>query len=237
MLRRTLLFASAFALIASAGCGRFVDGSGVAATETRPLGDVTEVSLSGTGTVIIVPGEVNRVIVSADDNVLPLLETKTEGNKLTLSTKSGYAINEKTPITYTVFIKKLEKVSLSGSGNISGEGLMGESLEMKVSGSGDIAMKGLDHNTLDVKVSGSGNVTLGGNANKLTTKVSGSGKLEAQELHVSHADISVSGSGDMKVWATDELKVRVSGSGDVRYKGRPKIDEKVSGSGSVKPLE
>ena len=112
--------------ITDAATGIVLGSIGVRWNETRDVGDITEVALSGSGTVIIVPGEANRVIVTADDNVVPLIESKTEGNKLTLSTKSGYAINEKIPITYTVFVKKLEKVSLSGSGNISGEGLAGE---------------------------------------------------------------------------------------------------------------
>jgi hypothetical protein len=236
MLRRAFLVASAFALVGSAGCGHFVDGSGVSATETRDVGEVTEVALTGGGTLIIVPGDTNRVIVTADDNVLPLVVTKTEGNKLTLTTKNGYAISEKVPITYTLFVKKLEKLSVTGSGTASGEGLMGESLELSVTGSGDVTMKGLDQNAVSVRVTGSGNVALSGNANKLTAKVTGSGKVEANELKAGTADVTVSGSGDLNVWATDDLKVRVSGSGDVRYKGRPKIDEKVSGSGSVKPM-
>src|SRR5689334_4814607 len=64
-----------------------VEGSGTPATEEREIGDVSEVVLSGVGDLTIVPGAVPALSVTADDNVLPALETETVNGKLTLRTR------------------------------------------------------------------------------------------------------------------------------------------------------
>jgi hypothetical protein len=240
MLRRVFrlsLLASALALGAIVGCNLIgVDGSGTAATETREVGDVTEVTLAGVGDLVVVPGEKTKLVVTADDNILPLLETKSEGGKLTLGVKSGHAVNPKTPITFTLFVKTLDKLTVSGAGNAAGEGLTGDKLEVKVSGAGNVSMTGLDYKEVAATVSGAGDITLGGAAEKLTAKISGAGDVKAAELKTATGDVTVSGAGDAAVWTTGELKARVSGAGDVRYKGSPKVDQKVSGSGTIKAM-
>ena len=242
MLRRVVrlsLFAGALAVGAVIGCnvlGPATDGSGTPATESRDVGDVTEVALVGVGDLVVVPGERTKLVVTADDNLLPLLETKSEGGKLTLGVKSGHNVNPKTPITFTLVVDRLERLSITGSGNAAGEGLTGEKLELKVSGSGNVSMTGLDYKEVSATISGSGEMTLGGTAERLTSTISGSGDVNAKELKAATGDVTVSGSGDVTLWATGELKARVSGSGDVRYKGSPRVDQKVSGSGTVKAM-
>ncbi len=98
MIRRAFklfMFASAIGLGGMIAWGTFhetVTGSGVPATEERSVGAVTEVILSGVGNLTVVQGEVPGLSVTADDNVLPLLETETSGRKLTIGTKTGYSI-------------------------------------------------------------------------------------------------------------------------------------------------
>jgi len=237
---RLALLASAFAVGGVVGCGLIgqpVEGSGKAATETREVGEVTDVTLSGIGDLVVVPGEKTKLVVTADDNILPLLESTAKDGKLTLGVKSGFSPNPKTPITYTLFVKRLDKLTVSGSGNASGEELAGDKLELKISGAGNVTMKGLEFKEVTATVSGAGNVTLAGTAQTMTARVSGAGDVEAKELKVGTADIHISGAGDANVWATGTLKASVSGAGDVRYKGSPSVEQKVSGAGSVKPID
>jgi hypothetical protein len=234
---RLALLASAFVVGGVIGCnliGEHVEGSGKAKTEERPVGDVTDVTLSGIGDLVVVQGEKTKLVVTADDNILPLLETKSEGGKLTLGVKHGFNLSPKTPITFTLTVKSLDKLTVSGAGNASGEALAGDKLEVRVSGAGNVTMTALDYKEVGATVSGAGDVTLAGTAEKLTAHVSGAGDIKAKELRVASAEVSVSGAGDIGVWATADLKARVSGAGDVRYKGSPKVDQHVSGSGTVK---
>jgi Putative auto-transporter adhesin, head GIN domain len=242
MIRRAfkfLLFASALGVGALLACTAFtetVDGSGNPATEDRAVGPVTEVALSGIGNLTVVQGDVPGLSVTADDNILPLLETETSGRKLTIRTKTGFSIHPSGPINYTLTVPKLEKVSVSGSGNVMAERLTGDNLTIKLSGSGSASLREVACKELTLTISGSGTTSMSGTADKVTTKISGSGDIDAAGLKVKTAEVQVSGSGTASVWATDELNVRVSGSGDVKYKGTPKIEQKVSGSGKVKSV-
>jgi hypothetical protein len=213
-----------------------VDGSGVAATEPRPVGTVTRVELEGVGELVVTRSDRPGLTVTADDNLLPLLETVTSGNRLTLRVRDGVNLTSHTPIVYRLSVRSLEQVSVSGAGSVSGDGLAGDELAVKVSGAGNVALSGLDVRDLKVNLSGAGNATLSGTARSLTTKVSGAGKVKAADLKVAAVDANISGAGGMTVWATDSLKARVSGAGGVKYKGTPTVEQKVSGAGKVAPL-
>jgi len=242
MIRRAckfLLFASALGVGALLACTAFtetVEGSGNPATEDRSVGAVNEVVLSGVGNLTVIPGDVPSLSVTADDNILPLIETETSGRKLTISTKSWYSLRPKSPINYTLTVPRLEKLSVSGSGNVKAERLTGDNIAIKLSGAGNAVLREVTCKTLALTLSGAGNATMSGTADRVTARISGAGDIDAAGLKVGTADVQVSGAGNASVWATDELKVRVSGAGGVKYKGTPRIDQKVSGAGSIKPM-
>jgi len=234
-----LLFACAIGLggmVAWAVFRPTVDGSGNAVTEDRQVGDATAVVLSGIGDLTIVPGDAPALSVTADDNILPLIETETSGRKLTLGSKSHYNLRPKTKITYTLTVPKLEKVSVSGVGNVKAEKLTADSLTVTLSGAGNMTLREVTCKTLTVTLSGAGNATVAGTADKVTATISGAGDIDAAALKAGSVEVKVSGAGDATVWATDELKARVSGAGGIKYKGSPKVEQKVSGAGSIKPL-
>lgn len=236
---KVLLFASALgmgALLASAMFKETVAGSGNPATEERTVGPVTEVGLSGIGNLLVREGDVPGLIVTADDNILPLIETETSDRKLTIRARSGFSLHPRSPITYTLTVPKLEKLSISGAGSATVEQISGDTLTIKLSGAGSATLRDVTCKTLSLSLSGAGNAKLTGAAEKLTAKVSGAGDIDAAAFQAAVAEVQVSGAGNISVWATRNLKARVSGAGDVKYKGSPNIDRKVSGAGSVKPL-
>jgi hypothetical protein len=236
---KLVLFVGALAtggFIAAAVFKETVDGSGLAATEERDVGEVTEVQLKGIGQLVVKQGSLPGLTVTADDNVLPLIETETAGRKLTLALRDGYTVHTKTPITYTLTVPRLSKLSVSGSGSAVVDHLTGDTLTVRVSGSGKVQLSGLEYQALTVHLSGSGIATVSGTTHTLSTRVTGSGEIDAASLHAKIGEVQVSGSGAVAVWATDRLKLRVSGSGTVRYKGTPQLEQKRSGSGRVQPI-
>ena len=108
-----------------------VDGSGVPATEERDIGDVNEVVLSGIGELTIVPGAVTALSVTADDNVLPVIETESVNGKLTLRTKSRTSLRTKTKIAYTLTTPRLDAITVSGAGNVKSSRLESDNLTVK----------------------------------------------------------------------------------------------------------
>ena len=190
-----------------------VKGSGVVATETRDAFSFTEVRVSGSGEVTIEQTGTESVVVEAEDNLLPLLETRVADGVLHLGLKRNTSIRPMKPIRYRVTVKDLTGVAISGSGSVRATGI--------------------DTDRLTADISGSGSADLAGRADVVTLRVSGSGSYDASELQSKSVKVDISGSGDALVNAGDELDASISGSGSVRYGGDPDVRKRVSGSGTV----
>lgn len=244
MIRRALkltCFASALAaggLLALATTARTrVVGSGIPATERRDIGNATEVLLSDVGDLTVEQGAPPALRVTADDNVVPLIESRTEGRKLTLRTRSRTTISAKTPISYVLTVPSLDAVTISGAGSATAKGLKGDKLAVKVSGIGKVRLDDLSCQSLSLTLSGAGGAGLSGTADSLKLNLSGAGDIDARALRAKSAEVRLSGAGSAVVWADHELKARVSGAGGIRYKGHPQLEQKVSGAGHIRPLE
>jgi hypothetical protein len=231
------LFASALACGGMLAAGLFsepVRGSGNFATEERPIRPVQELVIADDMNATISQGSFLSLQLTADDNILPLLETRQSCGKLSLRSKSGYSLHPLTPVVAQITLPQFSKLTVSGTGNVQGVGLTTDELTVKLSGAANTTLTDLTCRKLTVNVSGAGTTTISGIAEKLVVQLSGAGDLDATGLKAAYVETRVSGAGSAKIWATDDLKMKVSGAGAIEYKGNPKIERKISGSGSVK---
>lgn len=231
----TMLFAGLLA--AREARGDSVNGSGKAKTEERLIGDANEVATTGGGIVEITLGEKPSVRVSADDNILPLLEVKNRNGKLTFGTKFGYEVNPMTPISYVVTIPQLKKLEVSEIGNVKGLNLKGNALTIKLSGAGHVILNDIDYKSLSLSLEGAGHATLTGTAENAMFQLDGTGKIDAEDLKAATIDANVAGNGKATLWATGDLKAKVSGTAKVEYKGQPRVEQSVSDKASLKAIE
>ncbi len=195
---------------------RTVKGSGNLKTEDRPVGSFDRVTLAGLGNVVVQLGEKEALTIEAEDNLLPEITSEVRGNELVLGTVTGVNLQPQKTIQYTVTVKSLSAVTLSGSGNIALPSLQAGALTVKISGSGSISGKGTA-DSLDVQLPGSGQVNMG-------------------DLQARTVQVSLPGSGTVTVWATETLDARIPGSGTIQYYGSPRVTENIQGSGSVNGL-
>jgi hypothetical protein len=192
-----------------------VHGSGVAKTETRGVGGFHAIRLDGAADVNVTVGQRTEVTVTADDNVLPVIETQVQGGTLVIGNRESY--ESRVGVRVTIVTPTLDAFELNGSGNVT--------------------VKGLSGGTFTAKIRGSGNLTADGTVDGLRASIAGSGDLRLVDLKAKKADVSIAGSGNATVSAEDSFSASVSGSGDVRYKGNPSnVQSNVAGSGSVEKL-
>ncbi|HKN46054.1 MAG TPA: DUF2807 domain-containing protein, partial [Propionibacteriaceae bacterium] len=130
-------------------------GSGQVVTETREVSGFTKVELSGSAELTIEKTGTESLSISAEDNLLPQLTSDVAGDTLILGTKPNTSILPTKPITYSVTVKDLTGIAVSGSGSVRVSNLMTNSLTTKISGSGTITASGAV-NDQDVDISGSG---------------------------------------------------------------------------------
>jgi hypothetical protein len=197
---------------------------------------VDEVVVSGVGNLTITRDDLPALTVTADDNLLPLIETETSGRRLHITARSGYRLRPTAPLTYTLAVPSLAKLTVNGAAAVKVERFAGDALAVRLSGVADATFRDLGYRDLSLTLNGSGRASLAGATTKATVKVSGSGDVDASDLRTLTTDAQVSGSGSASVWATESLKARVSGSGEVRYRGEPKVEKRGGRSRSVKPI-
>ncbi|MDE2370328.1 MAG: DUF2807 domain-containing protein [Burkholderiales bacterium] len=238
LVRRPLFVAAALApLLTSLAALAFTLGSGHVQTQTRQVAAFQSVASSGDFDLRITQGP-QQLTVSADDNLLPLLETVVEGSgagaTLKLRWKRGESIHQRSKTQVTIAMPKLDAVSLAGSGDVAIDGYRTPALELSLSGAGDAKLNAIETAALKLHVAGSGDVTASGQATTLQASVSGSGDLRLMDLRADDVKVRIAGSGDAAVHADRTLDVRIAGSGDVVYAGNASVSSRVAGSGSVK---
>ena len=76
-------------VITMCSCGslRTIRGTGDITSETREVSGFSAVNLAGIGNVVVDYGEQESLRIEAEDNLLPYLESKVEGDTLTLGVR------------------------------------------------------------------------------------------------------------------------------------------------------
>lgn len=214
-----------------------VRSSGRVVEEERAVSDFTGVNLATFGNLYIEQGDQESLRIEAEESVLPYLETEISGHVLEIRGRGDLFMFHTRPVNFYLTVKKLDKIALSGSGDVKAPALTGERLSMNVNGSGEVKIGELDFDKLELHIAGSGHVTIAeGDVNLQQIVVSGSGDYEARGLASDRAEVYVSGSGSADLQARDYLAVMVSGSGDVYYTGSPTVEQAIVGSGQIRPM-
>ena len=213
-----------------------IEGNGNLKKETRSVGNFTGVASSGSWDVMVAYGESNSIQVEGDENLLEYIETSVEDGSLHIKAKKSVNLRSKHKITVYVSLTKLTNVSLSGSGDIIGEGKFQNegTTHFRLSGSGNIKMAFDKVKDVETSISGSGNIHLSGSTHSVSAHISGSGNADCSDLVSDDVSASISGSGNVKVFANKSIDAKIAGSGNVYYKGAANdIQRHVAGSGRV----
>jgi hypothetical protein len=213
-----------------------ITGSGVEGNETRSLADFTEIDLTAIGDADIAIGANNQIVITADDNLLPYITTEVHSGRLEVGFKKGYSLSSIPSIHYTITMRQLAEVKVSGSANVTIPPLTSDELKLNVSGLGEFTVTDLQTRNLDVTLSGKGTLNASGKVESLNVSISGAGELNCADLQIKDAQLRISGLGNATLWTTDNLNATISGSGNISYYGNPHVSETKSGIGSLKNL-
>jgi hypothetical protein len=220
--------------LATTGCmdDLFIRGNGITLSETRFARPFSEVNSSGNFIVHVSPGDNYEIVVNAESNLLPYIETDIRNGRLNISVAGIHNLRNTRPMEVFVVTPYLDAVRMSGSGEITTGYFDTERFEAVISGSGLIETA-VDARSAKLVISGSGYIDIFGKVRSAEMILSGSGKIFAYDLALLDCNATISGSGDMYVNANRNLEVRLSGSGNLFYIGNPIITSTVSGSGKI----
>jgi len=183
-------------------------------SESRNVSGFEEVELQGVGNLSIQQTDSESLTVEAEEDVLPKIRSEVENDRLIIGPEPNTSIQTTQPINYTLTVKDLNALKVSGPGNVDAEDISTDELA--------------------VTTSGAGNVKISGEADSQEINISGSGSYQAEDLESKEVKVDVGGSGSAVVNVSDELNAEVSGIGSVEYIGDPTVNQDVSGVGAVR---
>ncbi|MFS8117048.1 MAG: GIN domain-containing protein [Microcoleus sp.] len=218
-LKRYWLVACLVALSIVAGCyfnigGSGVRGSGIVKTESREVPGFSSISFKSVGRVKVQQTGKESLTISAEDNILPLLESRVADNILYLTIVNDSHLNPTKPIEFVVQVKSLESLNTDGVGSIEAQGIQGKRLAVVMDGVGE--------------------VTIAGSADVLDLTLSGVGSYQGEAFQTKQATVRNSGVGSAVVNVSEQLEADLSGVGSIEYVGSPQVQKSGRGLGSVK---
>ena len=184
--------------------------SGASVTESRPIVGVNGVSLDAVGHVRIALGASESLVITAPENVMPLLTSVVVGGRLVLGRDSESYQGQASDIQYEIDLRRLDELILDGVGQLEAEGV--------------------DTMLFRVSHSGVGEIRAIGRADRQEVSLSGLGDYVAPRLESRVTRVNIS-SGDAVVWATERIEGRIAAGCRLEYWGSPAID--VDGPGAV----
>ena len=219
--------------------GGAVAGSGIVQDENRRLSEFDSITIKYPAEIIIQQGNSESILIEADDNLLPQLETEVKNGRLVFENSERdwkKRVKPSTPVLVTITVVDLDVVNFSSAGMLLINDLQTNSLEINISGAGEITLTDLDTNDLTFSLSGTGSVEAEGRTDRLDLRISGLGSFDGSDLKVMDAGVSISGAGSATVWVEDELGAIISGAGSIDYFGDPEVNKTISGAGNVHSL-
>ena len=191
-----------------------IQGSGIAAAQTRTVAGFSRLDLTGSNNVTVVVGAPQSVVVRADSNLISHVTTQAVGGTLVIGDTGSFT--RRAPMSVEVSVPSLTRLNLSGDGQIS--------------------VTGINVPRLAVTVSGSGLLSAAGTATQLDVTLSGDGQAQLFRLPARDVHAVVTGSGLIQVNATTSLDAAVPGTGAIVYSGNPpRVTTSVTGTGAVTP--
>ena len=109
------------------------------------------IDVGGVYQVDVTAGKEYAVTVEADDNLIPLIKTESEGGILKI--ESDHRISPKSNIRVHVSMPNIDSLEVSGVANVTVNGVKGEELTIDSSGASKVAVTG-EAAKLSVEVSG-----------------------------------------------------------------------------------
>jgi hypothetical protein len=204
-----------------------VTGSGNLITRQVDARDFTEVEVEGAFKVDITQNDAFSVTVTADDNVVDLVNVEKQGQTLRIGLKSGSYHSA----TYraNVGMPDLRRLHISGASSCTFTGLKPRTLDVGLSGASHLTGR-VQAGQIKLVASEASTAILGGSADDLTVTASGASQASLGDLSARTARASLVEASSGTVNVTDKLDVELRSASNLYYVGNPSL-------GSVSAVE
>jgi hypothetical protein len=219
-------------------CEPPIKGVGTPITEIRTCNNFNAVITDLPGNVHITakPDTSFSCTITAQPNILPLIECAIEKEELLIRFKRTSRINSTDNIEINIAMPTINSLKVLGSSNgtINGN-IISENLLCAMMGSGNIDVQNATIRRMRADITGSGNINLHNTVSiHAEYAIKGSGNIQAQQSPADSVRAIVAGSGEIKCIAVKNIDAEINGSGCIKYTGKPNVSRsKIGGNGQI----
>lgn len=234
-----------------------VKGDGILKSEERPLdGRFETLDIQAPIEVEYTQSDSDKgLTLTADSNVLPLIQTTVSNNRLLVKLAQSYDTATqvkmvlKGPALSEVLVSAPAKVSLlslsgkqplsidaSGAATVLLSGPASDSLKLKGSGSSELEIRDWKGQKGEVGLTESSALRAYGNLDSLTLTADGASRLLALNLRVTEAQVTFERASKGSLTVSSRLQATLSGASELTYGGNPQLIPNLSGASSLKPV-
>ncbi len=222
-----------FAFSSCVFMGPSIKGNGNVVEQTRKIKDFSKIDVSRGMNVYISQGEVTKVVIKADENLLEAIETENEGEVLII--RATQNIRNATSKKVYITVPNLEEIEASSGSNIFSETkLVFRDLEVYSSSGSNVTLEINSEKTAFSSSSGS-NIKLRGITNSFKAKASSGSNIKAEELSAENCEAKASSGSNIWITAKTDFSGDVSSGANIFVYGNPKNSniEKSSGGNVI----
>ncbi|WP_176132924.1 head GIN domain-containing protein [Hymenobacter sp. CRA2] len=211
-------------------------GSGVLVCREYPVSSFTRLHLSTRGTVVLVGGAEERIVVECDDNLLEHLQVVNSGRTLYVTSENKLRAPAFTELRVTVYLRQLDTLHCACQGDVVCENVlvMPAPLEVKILSQGNTRLR-VQAPALSLNIACEGDVTLAGEAGEVQIKTAAAGNLDARELRAQHLRLRNASAGNLDLYAEQTINLTHLGAGHIHYRGPARLtDVRQYGAGEIR---
>src|SRR5262249_1330827 len=150
------------------------------------------IGVEGTLHATIGNGPWSSLVLTGDQNLLPLIETFVSDNRLVVRARPYLALEPTVPMKVTLTLPALVGVAASGASTLSAETAPCDRFSAESSGGASIDVHGIAAASTTIGASGAAVVKLTGRSGTLSVDASGASQVLTQTVNAAEATITAS---------------------------------------------
>ena len=208
----------------------YITGSGKMVTRDFDMKDFTGLKVGSSFKVDVVRSDKFAVSITADDNVINLVEVSKQGETLNIRIQDG-AYRD---VDYNAIVEmpSLNELTINEASNCTLSGFESQG-DVKLVLSGSSILTGrIEANYLSLNMTEATNATLGGTTSSLVMHGEGSSVAKLGDLNAGIADIQLRSASTATVSVKDSISADLTSSSQLYYLGNPTWEKKTVDSSS-----
>jgi hypothetical protein len=214
-----------------------VAGNGYLTEKTYTVSSFLRLHLTLGGTVEIIKSDVEKVVITTDENLHSYISATNSGRTLYLTTHGKLQSPIFTSLNIQIFVRQLDTIYIASTGDAFMMEKMYQSempLDIKIQSEGDTILQ-LSAPQIKLSAQCNGNLVITGACDDLNARIQNNGDFDAKALQAKNVHFTTHSNGNALITASENLVIKHYASGYIHYFGKGRLsDIKHYGKGEVK---